>query len=203
MNIQETKEELDRIESRRTQAIQEKTECGKKLTIAEKGLSARGNQVAAAREKRQTALANGVDPAKLNAKIRDLRLEDELIEDTIIGLRKKLASLDEEIPRLYREANGLKQNILKEESARPLMEEYNDLARKMADVLTKLHETITDYSGLAIPGKPVGLLFHKHYGHELPTIIFPIGFPEEPKQPLIWDWEGLIRKKGGLIENYG
>ncbi len=202
MNIQETKEELDRIESRRTQAIQEKTECGKKLTIAEKGLSARGNQVAAAREKRQTALANGGDPAKLNAKIRDLRLEDELIEDTIIGLRKKLASLDEEIPRLYREANGLKQILLKEETARPLIDEYNSLAKQMADVLTRLHQTITDYGRLTILGKSTGPLFRKDYGHELPIILFPIGFPEEPKQPLLWDWEWLIRKQGGQIGNY-
>jgi len=203
MTIEEAKKELHRIESRRPRAIEEKTACQKALLRAEKGLSARGIQARAAREERQEALANGVSPAKLNAKVRDLRLEDELVEDEVIGLRTKLARLDEEIPRLYGEANGLKQIILKEESARPLMEEYNDLARKMSDVLTGLHQTIVDFRKVAIPGKPAPLLFRRLYGQELPLILFPIAFPEDdPKQPLLWDWEALIRKSGGNIQQY-
>jgi len=101
------------------------------------------------RRERQTVLAEEGDPKKINAAIREIRQNQEMIEDEILGLEEKCSFLEDQKIDLEREMYLLNREIIKEETIRPLVAEYNEIGRRMSEILMSLEEAKVRYDILS------------------------------------------------------
>lgn len=101
------------------------------------------------RRERQTVLAEEGDPKKINAAIREIRQNQEMIEDEILGLEEKRSFLEDQKIDLEREMYLLNREIIKEKTIRPLVAEYNKIGRRMGEILMSLEEANLRYAMLA------------------------------------------------------
>ncbi|MBM4277270.1 MAG: hypothetical protein FJ130_05210 [Deltaproteobacteria bacterium] len=90
-----------------------------------------------ARERRQNAVALKEDPKKITAEIEELKGAGDLWEDTCIGMERRLESLASEEVLLESERKETNEYLVVFKTI-PLVEEYNSLGKKMADVLKKI-----------------------------------------------------------------
>jgi hypothetical protein len=139
------------------------------------------------RKERQDLLADGGDTKKINARIEENRHRDELIEDEIVGLTQKIDRLEKEAGTLSARRIVVKETLLKEEVARPLVDRYNELATAMTEVLTDLDEALAEFDTLQIPGRPQNVLTRSSDGNPMPHVISLIGFEGELPQPHAFD----------------
>lgn len=145
MDVQALKNELAQVRERIPKNGQETEEAQKRIEEARSKHRSLGGQVQDAREQRQKILADQGDAKEVNKALSRLKESYELLEDAEIGLDRKLSDLEQEKVNLDRIEKELQGVIMKEETIRPLLAQYNDLATKMAEVLTKAESALFQY----------------------------------------------------------
>ncbi len=91
------------------------------------------------REKRQEALALGKSTEKINTALNEVRAELEIKEDELIGLQKRLETLQEEARILEKEKNDIYYAIPKVKLIH-LKDEYNRAAERLAQIVIDIQE---------------------------------------------------------------
>ena len=112
-------------------------ETEKKLKDAETKTEVIKREYSETRQKRQSAIALDKDPEKFSTSISALLDKQDLLEDTIIGLRQRVEDLKTEGDLLAQERTEVAKRLLRIEEI-PLVAEYNDCVQKAAEAQKKL-----------------------------------------------------------------
>jgi hypothetical protein len=184
---EELKKELEAMVERIGEIDKEKKASLERLDAAKERDARLDSEIAALRTERQALLADGEDTDEINARIEDMRHADELIEDEITGLQAKIARLEKEEAKLSADRIITKELLLKEETARPLIIKYNELAVQMTEILTDLDEAIGEFDTLQIAGRPKNSLTQSSGGGALPFIIPMLNLVGEPQKAHAFD----------------
>lgn len=112
-------------------------ETEKKLKDAEIKTEVIKKEYSETRQKRQSAIALGKDPEKFSTSIAALQDKQDLLEDTIIGLKQRIEDLKTEGDLLVQERTEVAKRLLRTEEI-PLVAEYNENIKKAAEVQKKL-----------------------------------------------------------------
>jgi hypothetical protein len=97
-----------------------------------------------AREERQGLLAEGKKIDAITTRIKAVREEQEILQDEIIGLEKKVEDLQKEDLTLLAKKSSLAAEIVKE-SLPPLVEDYNQKAQVLARALREIYLLHLEY----------------------------------------------------------
>lgn len=109
----------------------------KKLKDAETETEDIKKEYSEIRQKRQSAIALGKDPEKIKTSIVTLQDKQDLLEDTVIGLRQRGEDLKTEGDLLAQEKTEAAERLLRIQEI-PLVAEYNSYVTKAAEVQKKL-----------------------------------------------------------------
>ncbi len=184
---QEAKRELEQIVTRIGEIEKEKKTAEGMLETAKNDDASLDRRIEAMRKERQELLVDGGDVEDVNRRINDSRHQDELIEDTIIGLQQKIDRLDKEAASLAARRIEVKELILKEETVRPLIDRYNKLAIQSAEILAEIDAALDEFDTLQTAGRPMNTLTKASSGGTLPHIIPQVFFEGEPDKPHAFD----------------
>jgi hypothetical protein len=187
IQVEELKKKLEGIVERIGEIDKEKKASLERLDAAKERDARLDSKIAALRMERQALLADGEDTDEINAGIEEMRHKDELIEDEIAGLQAKITRLEKEEAKLSADRIITKELLLKEETARPLVDRYNELAVQIAEILTDLDETTDEFNTLQIAGRPMNALTQSSGGGAMPTIIPMLSFIDEPQKAHAFD----------------
>jgi hypothetical protein len=135
------KKELKSMEDRLSEIPDEKEGFAQRLKAAQKKDAEADSRIEALRKERQAAIVAGGDVETLTAKMKEIVEYDDLVEDEIAGLTSKLSDLDEEEKKLAVNVKDLGKKIFREETVRPLVDEYNTRAAQLAKTLTEIQRT--------------------------------------------------------------
>jgi len=153
------------------------------IKSARSSLDTLGDRVDAKRKERQQVLADAGDARKLTQDLEKIRAEQELAEDTILGLEEKVGGLQAEELRIQTEDLPPVRKAIALYKVAPLVSTYNRLASEIAEVTQAIilaHEawnqplsqftspivTISSWQGfaavprLSFPGEPQGDFFN-------------------------------------------
>jgi hypothetical protein len=134
------------------------------------------------RERRQNAVALGEDDTKFKASISDLNVEQDLLEDRCIGLRRRIENLTAEGDLLEQEKIEVRRKILRFRLIL-LVPEANRKAKEYADVLKEmvvLSWELGEYFP-RIQGGPRGVYFSEFEAVELIAKFYTIDELDDPK----------------------
>jgi len=139
------KKELQETQERIQQIAPDRERIKQRLDSAKRKHSQVESQITELRKERQTVLVDEGDLEDVNIRLKAVRKSDELLEDEIEGLFRKLSDLDKEEQNLSVNSIALRKKIFKEETVNPLVAKYNKLAPELADILTQLDEAADTY----------------------------------------------------------
>lgn len=181
----ERQKELERLvgeQNRRLRDIEKQlenieNECsttGQQLIEARKQMEKLNTEHETSRKERQVILANGGDPSKINARLKAIKDELEMVEDKIIGLEGRNEKLKEEEKILVEEQKEVRMNILKVQF-KPLIEEYNEQASQLAQVVKKIWDLrdalLEPYTGSSVIFPPA---WEESALNKIPKLFLPV-----------------------------
>lgn len=144
-----------------------------KLTEAQGNVKNMQAKIIVLKKERQTALARGGDVKSLNDALKKLESEFELESETVAGLQKFLAELQQEEQSLHLKLNELPKRILQLRSLE-LAASYNSLAGQLAPVVEELNRIWFQLTGNGNRQADMVVFYPKDKGPfvELPKIFF-------------------------------
>lgn len=140
MKVEELKTRLDDVNKRIITNIKDLGQTRKRLEDCSLKIPQAEAEIECLRKERQKVLADRGDPQTINTAIKKCREVFELTEDEVAGLTEKLAALEKKYEELNMEKPLIERHILIEETLRPLVNNYNNLAREMADTLISIEK---------------------------------------------------------------
>ena len=184
-DLNKLKSELKDVEERIAQIDPEREKLGERLEAARRKHSQIETQIAELRGERQDLLVDESDLDDVNARIKETRKSEEILEDEIEGLSRKIASLEDEENRLAHNAKDLRKEIFKEGTIRPLMVEYNRLASQLGGVLRQFQATLAEYKRTF--ESPAHRIAGDHDGNTGPLRLPGMWLPGEDPVPAHYD----------------
>jgi hypothetical protein len=113
-----------------------------KIVEAKIAMASVESRVEEKRLERQQRLAEGQDVQALTREIGTIRAEQELAEDSILGLQAKVKSLQQEELRLQTEDRPNLDREIARRKLVPLVARYNEIAAQLAEVTEAIFQTM-------------------------------------------------------------
>jgi|GEM_PF-3371845 len=184
-DLKKLKSELKDTEERIAQIGPEREKLQERLEAAKKKHSQIETQITELRGERQDLLVAEEGLEDVNARLKEVRKSEEILEDEIQGLSRTIESLNTTDARLADLAIDLRKDIVKEGTLRPLVVEYNKLAPELAEVLKKIYAAIDTYRRDF--NSPAQRVVEAHEGNIGPRILPGIWLPGEDPAPNYYD----------------
>lgn len=129
-----------------------------KLSTAKEGVKRIEAEITDIKEKRQAALARGVDAKAMNDSLSKLTSEQELESETVEGLQKFMVELQEEERSLHQKLNELPKRVSQLQAVE-IAGRYNALASGIAPIVRELNEVLFKLDSSGCGGKHGRVIF--------------------------------------------
>jgi DNA repair exonuclease SbcCD ATPase subunit len=139
MTTEALEKKLKEVKQRREGNLKDIETIRERISATKERQEELSNKYEEARVKRQEILATGMDAKQTNKLIKDLKDEQELIEDELIGLDQRFKNLEAEGESLEKKETETEKNILQSKLI-PLAGEYNIAAAELATIVKKIWE---------------------------------------------------------------
>lgn len=183
--VKKMESELKTVQERIGQIAPERKRIEERFETAKKKHSEIESRIAELRGERQEILVAEGDLEDVNARLKEVRKSEEILEDEIEGLSRKLASLEIEETRLTARSTELRKEIFKEGTIRPAVVEYNRIAPQLAEILRRFHAAMGEYKRTF--GSPAQRLIADQAGNIGPRLLPGMWLPGEDPVPDYYD----------------